>query len=156
MNELDEIIQDCIDGQHRAEGSFYNTKQQLLLYIKEETNNSYLSHWQYVDWEVGDDDVLRVGDWVFANKQDHNGTDVDDFTAKIVEHHDNGLPMFLTNIDPKDPDNSGDYHGIEGAWLSGYEFTRVKPTIEKNTGIVITPDEVARFRDNDNDGLGDV
>lgn len=90
-----------------------------------------LSKFEYIDWQIGDDDKLRVGDWVEANRQDHNGEDVAGFTAKIVKHYDNNLPMFLLDIDPKDPENSGDYASIDDAWLRGYEFARIKEPAEQ-------------------------
>jgi len=101
----------------------------------------FLGKFSYVDWETGDDDKLRVGDWIYANRQDHNGDDVAGFAGKIVRHYENNLPVFLHNIDPEDPDNSGDFVAIDDAWLRGYEFARIKEPFEQR-------DQLSNRRDN--------
>lgn len=116
---------ECVEAQEKYKDQALS---ELASIVEEEY---FLGKFSYVDWETGDDDKLRVGDWVFANRQDHNGYDVADFTGKIVLHYDNKLPMLLLNIDPEDPDNSGDYSSIDEAYLQGYEFARIKEPAEQ-------------------------
>jgi hypothetical protein len=82
----------------------------------------YLLRFSYYDWDIGEDDKLRVGDFVECNRQDHNGTDVANFPAKIAIHHTTGVPVLLINLDKN---GDGDYVDIQSAYMEGYEFKRV-------------------------------
>jgi len=82
----------------------------------------YLSKFEYYDWNVGDDDQLRVGDYMRCGKQDHNGHDIDFISGKIVLHHASGIPMFLINLDENE---EGDYVGLHDLFMEGYEFARI-------------------------------
>ena len=94
-------------------------------YSKEFGRRDYLSHFHYDDWEIGDDDKLRVGDYISCDHQrPHDGYE-QTFEGQIVEHHDNSIPVILYNIDPKEPDNSGDYADLQELYMGGWTFARV-------------------------------
>lgn len=106
-----------------GENEFIKTVEAL---IASEGDNSYLRHFSYVDWETGDDDKLRAGDYIHCNHQRAFDGYETDIYGQIVKHHSNGLPMVMCNVDPKDPDNSGDYEDLQTLWMYGWEFSRIR------------------------------
>jgi hypothetical protein len=94
--------------------------------LDEAVDTGYLLHFSYVDWEIGDDDQLRIGDYVNCNHQrPHDGFE-QNFEGQIVAHHTNRVPVILYNVDPNDPDNSGDYADLQSLMMDGWEFSRIK------------------------------
>lgn len=94
-----------------------------------DANAQYLSHFSYDDWEIGEDNVLRLGDYLNCNHQrPHDGYE-QSIDGQIVAHHVNGLPVVLYNVDPLAPDDSGDYDDLQSLMMDGWTFTRInKPT----------------------------
>lgn len=80
----------------------------------------YLRYFQYVDWESGDDDILRVGDKVLVVFQEGSTGAETTHEVEIVRHHMNNMPVFLYGNDW-----DGDYWDIGGMFLSGWEFSRL-------------------------------
>ena len=85
----------------------------------------YLSHFQYSDYEVGDDTTLRLGDYINCNHQRAYDGYEQNFEGQIVEHHINRLPVIIHNVEPADPDNSGEYADLQSLMMNGWEFTRI-------------------------------
>lgn len=84
---------------------------------------AFLDKFSYVDWETGDDDKLRVDDYVILVKQDPWIDDI--MIAARIELFDNGVPVFVINEDMDDAaGDSGSYVSIMEMLLSGYEFCR--------------------------------
>lgn len=77
-----------------------------------------LNYFSYNDWEVGDDDKIRVGDKIYCNHQrPHDGYE-QDFKGRVVLHIKNKMPAILVN--------NNDYISIQSLWLEGWTFTRLK------------------------------
>ena len=83
---------------------------------------AFLDKFSYVDWEIGDDDKLRVDDYVILVKQDPWIDDI--MIAGRIELFENGVPVFVINEDLDDVGDSGSYVSIMEMLLSGYEFNR--------------------------------
>ena len=89
------------------------------------TQKAYLGHFEYDDWEIGDDNKLRVDDYINCNHQrPHDGYE-QNFEGQIVEHHVNQVPVVIYNVDPKDPGNSGEYADLQSLMMDGWTFTRI-------------------------------
>ena len=83
----------------------------------------FLDRFSYVDWETGDDDKLRVDDYVILVKQDPWIDDI--MIAARIELFENGVPVFVINEDLDDAaGDSGSYVSIMEMLLGGYEFYR--------------------------------
>lgn len=89
---------------------------------------AYLSHFSYEDWGVGDDGVLRVGDYINLNHQRGYDGYEQNLEGKIVLHDTNKLPVVLYNIDPEteDEEESGDYGELQSFFMDGWTFSRIK------------------------------
>lgn len=87
--------------------------------------SSYLAHFSYVDWETGDDDRLRLGDYINCNHQEPVNGYERNFEGQIVAHHVNGVPVVLCDVDLKEPDNSGHYEDLQSLMMNGWEFSRL-------------------------------
>lgn len=83
----------------------------------------FLSKFSYVDWETGDDDKLRFGDYVVLVHQDSYTGSETVLTGRI-DVFENGVPVFILNEDPDDIGDSGEYASILEMHLKGYEFVR--------------------------------
>lgn len=83
----------------------------------------FLNKFSYVDWETGDDDKLRFGDYVVLVHQDSYTGSETVLTGRI-DVFDNGVPVFILNEDPDDIGDSGEYASILEMHLKGYEFVR--------------------------------
>lgn len=83
----------------------------------------FLNKFSYVDWETGDDDKLRFGDYVVLVHQDSYTGSETVLTGRI-DVFDNGVPVFIINEDPDDIGDSGEYASILEMHLKGYEFVR--------------------------------
>lgn len=87
--------------------------------------SGYLSHFRYDDWEIGNDDVLRLGDYINCNHQrDFDGYE-QNFVGQIVKHHVNQLPVVIYNVDKSEPGNSGEYADLQSLMMDGWTFSRV-------------------------------
>lgn len=84
----------------------------------------YLSHFSYTDWNVGEDNVLRVGDYVRCDYHFYDYAD-DHMEGKIVKHPVNDLPVILLNTEYRDTAGLGDYADIQGMFMQGWEFSRI-------------------------------
>lgn len=104
----------------------FNTMYEVMdEYVAQQLERAYLSRFSYMDWEVGDDDQLRVGDYINCNHQrPHDGYE-QNFEGKIVSHHTNGVPVVIYNVDVDDPDNSGEYADLQSLMMDGWEFSRI-------------------------------
>ena len=102
--------------------SEYEIVGNIAAILERERVKAELARFSYVDWETGDDDVLRLGDYINSNRQDHNGIDVESFDGRIVKHHDNDMPVIVYNADK---DDEGEYASIQDLYISGFEFTRL-------------------------------
>lgn len=81
----------------------------------------YLDYFSYEDWDIGEDDKLRVGDLVAVDHQDPvTGAEQLRYVT-IVRHHSNNLPVFLYGND-----YDGDYWDIQDLFMSGWTFSRCK------------------------------
>lgn len=86
----------------------------------------YLRYFSYVDWEVGENDRLNVGDRINCNHQrPHDGAEKN-FEGKIVRHHINNLPVVL--------DENEDYWELQSLMMDGWEFSRLAPTNQIKKG----------------------
>lgn len=108
-----------------ASNILFVTKKLMDSYAKEFGRRDYLSHFHYDDWEIGDDDKLRVGDYISCDHQRPYDGYEQIFEGQMVEHHVNKLPVIIYNLDPKEPDNSGDYADLQSLMMDGWTFTRI-------------------------------
>ena len=83
--------------------------------------SDFLTHFTYADWFSGEDSVLRLGDKITCLYNDGWSQ----FEGVIVEHPTNRVPVVLYNVDPEDPDNSGDFAGLQEMFMDGWEFVRL-------------------------------
>lgn len=97
----------------------------LAEYTVQKCKEAYLAHFSYVDWDIGDDDVLRIGDYINCNHQQPHDGYKQNFEGQIVAHHVNGLPVVIYNVESEDPDNSGDYSDLQSLMMDGWEFSRI-------------------------------
>lgn len=113
------------DDMHRVANNKYATIQSRVVdKVREYLESlSLLQYFSYVDWEIGEDDQLRVGDFLGAARNlDCYETLV---YGEIVKHPDNDMPVLLANVDPDYPGDSGEYIGICDLFVNGYTFTRL-------------------------------
>lgn len=109
----------------------FRTKERLNQMFNAHTDNQYLKHFHYDDWDMGDDDVLRLGDYINCNHQrPHDGYE-QNFEGQLVAHHANGLPVVLYNIDPDEPENSGEYVDLQSLMMDCWTFTRIQKLTPK-------------------------
>lgn len=85
--------------------------------------DAFLSNFSYVDWEIGDDDRLRVGDFVVLSFTNPYTLDETLVPGRIVLFDEFPVPCFLFNEVP-DEEDSGEYGSIFSAYLDGAEFFR--------------------------------
>lgn len=83
----------------------------------------FLNKFSYVDWDTGDDDKLRFGDYVVLIHQDSYTGSETVLTGRI-DVFENGIPVFILNEDPDDIGDSGEYASILEMYLKGFEFVR--------------------------------
>lgn len=107
---------------------------QALADLSTIVRDAELERFAYVDWDTGNDNKLRMGDYINCNHQRVFDGYEQNFEGQIVAHHDNGMPVIIHNVDPKEPDNSGDYVTLQDLYLNGWEFSRLKAlTTDKET-----------------------
>lgn len=95
--------------------------EKIVLAHTEAVNDAYLSHFSYDDWETGDDNKLRLGDYVNLNHQHPYDGHEQNITAKIVPHYLNNLPVFKTEPDT----DEGEYWDIQAVMMDGWTFNRI-------------------------------
>ena len=83
-----------------------------------------MSHFTYDDWEVGDDDKLRMYDYVFVTYIEPDTGNKIRFTCQIVELFGLGLPVFRVL-------ETGDNTSILGSYITNCRLVRIKEP-EKN------------------------
>lgn len=88
--------------------------------------NKYLTYFGYEDWDIGDDDKLRVGDYINLNHQRAFDGYEQNIEGKIVLHNMNKLPVILYNIENVDGEESGDYGDLQTFFMDGWTFSRIK------------------------------
>lgn len=123
-----------LHGRHEIMKMFDAYVSALSQQHEREIVESYLSHFSYVDWDIGEDDKLRLGDFINCNHQRPYDGYEQNFEGQIVAHHVNSLPVILYNLDPKEPDNSGDYADLQSLMMDGWEFSRIKERQQQSNG----------------------
>ena len=93
---------------------------------RERDGEDYLNYFRYEDWDIGDDDKLRVGDHINLNHQRLFDGYEQNLKGKIVLHYENKLPVVLYNIDITDGDESGDYGDLQSLMMDGWTFARIE------------------------------
>ena len=129
---VEEIADELCDGSERLYKSILKALQAERQ--KREEVVDYLSHFSYEDWDIGDDDKLRVGDCINLNHQrGHDGYE-QNLEGKIVLHDTNKLPVLLYNIEPEteDEEESGDYGDLQSFFMNGWTFSRIKALTKTN------------------------
>jgi len=119
------------------EYSFYERDKAIEIieaYVTTRVKEAELSRFEYDDWEVGDDNKLRLGDFINCNHQRGFDGYEQNFEGQIIEHHGNGMPVVIYNVDPKDPDNSGDYATLQDMYMQGWTFSRIKSLTTTTNG----------------------
>lgn len=86
--------------------------------------SAFLSKFSYEDWSVGDDGVLRIGDYVLLVHFD-NYTGNETHIPARIDLFDNGIPVFVANEDPEDEGDSGEFISIFESYLNGYFLVRI-------------------------------
>lgn len=112
-----------IKGEATAEFLINNIKE-VIQSLQDQRADVELSRFSYIDWKVGDDNKLRVGDHINLNFQHPYDGSENNIDGVIELHEDNQMPVILLNQDGK---GGGDYVSVQQAWLDGYEFTRIAP-----------------------------
>ena len=103
-------------------------KQEIALAVQQEREKGgYLNYFSYDDWKIGEDDKLRVGDYIYANHQSpHDGYERE-IEGKIVLHQTNDLPVMLFNFKiDEDGEEIGDYADLQELMMQGWTFTRLE------------------------------
>ena len=103
----------------------YRQIDELMHLITLHTQKAYLGHFEYDDWQLGDDNKLRVGDYIYCNHQRPDNGAETDFECQIVKHHVNQVPVVIYNVYPEDPENSGEYADLQSLMMDGWTFTRI-------------------------------
>jgi len=98
---------------------------EIMNLITLHTQQAYLVHFEYEDWQLGDDNKLRVGDYIYCNYQRPDTGAETFFEGQIVEHHCNEVPLIIYNVDHEYPDDSGDYVDLQSLMMGGWTFTRI-------------------------------
>jgi len=94
---------------------------------QEREEGGYLNYFSYDDWKIGEDDKLRVGDYIYSNHQSpHDGYERE-IEGKIVLHQTNDLPVMLFNFKiDEDGEEIGDYADLQELMMQGWTFTRLE------------------------------
>lgn len=78
--------------------------------LRADFDRRFLDKFSYDDWDYGDDGIMRVGDWVATNFQDHNGDDHFGPIGLIVKHHIFDMPIMIVDVGFEDDGTPyGDY-----------------------------------------------
>lgn len=85
-----------------------------------------LSHFTYDDWEIGDDDKLRMYDYVSVAYIDPETGDKIRLTCQIVELFGLGLPVFRVL-------ETGNNMSILGTYITNCRLVRIKKPEEKQS-----------------------
>lgn len=97
----------------------------------------YLEYFNYEDWQIGDDDKLRLGDFIYLNHQRAHDGHEEDMTGQIVRHYLNDLPVILVNRElHEDGEVSGNYVDLQDLFIWGWTFTRIP---EKDADLIKPP-----------------
>lgn len=83
-----------------------------------------LSHFTYDDWEVGDDDKLRMHDYVLVVYKDTETGNKTNIVCQIVEMCGVGLPALRAL-------ETGDKTSIMGTYITNCRLVRIKKPEEK-------------------------
>ncbi len=83
-----------------------------------------LSHFTYDDWEIGDDDKLRMYDYVLVIYPDPETGNKINIVCQIVEMCGVGLPVLRTL-------ETGDRTSIMGAYITKCRLVRIKEVKER-------------------------
>lgn len=83
----------------------------------------FLSKFYYSEWEFGNDDVLRIGDYVILAYQDPY-TGLETFVPARIDLFEDALPAFIVNEERNNLGTSGEYISIFDTLLKGYDFYR--------------------------------
>lgn len=84
-----------------------------------------LSHFTYDDWEIGDDDKLRMYDYVLVVYTDTETKNRTSLVCQIVEMLGLGLPVFRVL-------ETGDKMSILGAYITKCRLVRIKEPEENS------------------------
>ena len=132
--ELSEILDDYYAPIVLPDINRSGLKHAIEAYVTTRVKEAELSHFEYDDWEVGDDNKLRLGDFINCNHQRVFDGYEQNFEGQIIEHHDNGMPVVIYNVDPKDPENSGDYGTLQDMYMQGWTFSRLEALTTTTNG----------------------
>lgn len=85
--------------------------------------NEYLDHFNYYDWDTGNDDKLRIGDKLdILFEEPTTGSQIIN-EGEIVIHPVNGIPVFLVNDD--------DYLDIQSVYMGGGMLKRTVSLVKR-------------------------
>lgn len=94
--------------------------------IRDRLAPNQLLYLDYIDWDVGKDDKLRLGDYVNCNYQYPDTGMERNLQGLIVSHPKNGMPVLEIE------DN---FHSLEQLFLDGWTFQRITNKAKMSTKL---------------------